>query len=309
MAELRTGFVGDDSYQGGYVAIGNFDGVHRGHQSMVGQLVSQARRANVPAVVLTFDPHPIRLLRPEKAPPSLTTIRHKAELLGRYGIDFVIAYPTNRDLLNLTPREFFDGIVVDRLKAKGLIEGPNFFFGRDRAGNVNTLQEYCTEKNMTLTIVEPVQLESDDNLVSSSIVRRQIATGEIGSAVDLLGHPYRLEGIVVQGAQRGRLIGFATANLSRIETLLPEDGVYGGHCVVDGVKYRAAINIGPNPTFAEDHRKVEVHLLEFDGQLYGSGLAVDLLMRIRSTQAFDSVESLTQQIQRDVQQIRSSIDV
>lgn len=308
MAKLLNGFNDTENWRGGFVAIGNFDGVHRGHQSMISQLVEQARAANVPAVVLTFNPHPIRLLRPEKAPPSLSTIRRKAELLGHHGVDFVIAYPTNRDLLNLSPRDFFDQIIVDKLNARGLIEGPNFFFGRDRAGDTATLREYCNDAGLRLTIVKPVE-HGDDGLVSSSMIRKAIASGMMEDAVRLLGHPFQLQGIVAKGAQRGRKLGFATANLSKIETLLPSDGVYGGRCSVDGRQFRAAINIGPNPTFAEDHRKVEVHLLDFDEQLYGAMLSVDLLMRIRETTAFDSVDELKAQIQRDVQQIRNSIRI
>lgn len=306
MAKLLNGFNDELNWRGGFVAIGNFDGVHRGHQSMIGQLVEQARAEKVPAVVLTFNPHPIRLLRPEKAPPSLSTIRRKADLLGHHGVDFVIAYPTNRDLLNLSPREFFDQIVIEKLNARGLIEGPNFFFGRDRAGDTSTLREYCDAAGLRLTIVKPVE-HGNDGLVSSSMIRKDIAAGRIEAAVRLLGHPFQLQGIVAKGAERGRKLGFATANLSKIETLLPKDGVYGGCCTVEGRHYRAAINIGPNPTFAEDHRKVEVHLLDFEGQLYGSMLSVDLLIRIRETKAFDSVEQLKSQIELDVETIRQSI--
>lgn len=289
------------------MTIGNFDGVHRGHQSMVEKLVGQAHDAGVSAVVLTFNPHPIRLLRPDKAPPSLSTIRRKAELLGHHGVDYVIAYPTNRDLLDLTPREFFDQIVLGKLDARGLIEGPNFFFGRDRAGDTSTLRQYCDASGLRLTIVEPIR--NGDELVSSSVIRKLISDGAIEEAVRLLGHSYRMEGIVARGAERGRTLGFPTANLSRIETLLPLDGVYSGRCVVDGQSLAAAINIGPNPTFAEDRRKVEVHLLDFDGALYGSMLSVDLLARIRKTKAFDSVDQLRKQIQKDVELIRHSVSL
>ena len=187
-----------------------------------------------------------------------------------------------------------------------MIEGPNFFFGRDRAGGTATLREYCDAAGLRLTIVEPVK-HASDGLVSSSMIRRHIADGKIEDAVRLLGHPFQLQGIVAKGAERGRSLGFATANLSKIETLLPKDGVYGACCTVDDRHYRAAVNIGANPTFCEEHRKVEVHLLDFEGQLYGSMLSVDLLTRIRETKAFDSVEQLKNQIQQDVDKIRASI--
>jgi riboflavin kinase/FMN adenylyltransferase len=301
---LLHGFERPQSFRGGYVAIGNFDGVHRGHQQMTSRLAGRARAAGVPAVVLTFDPHPIELLRPGQVPPRLSTIAWKAELLTRYGADVVIAYPTDRALLNLSPREFFDRIVLDRLDARGLVEGPNFYFGHDRAGDVQTLAQLCEAAGRTLDIVEPVRVGGE--LVSSSRVRALVESGRLGEAVELLGHPYRITGHVVHGDARGRGLGWPTANLADVPTLLPADGVYAalGHIEGSGDGSEgipAAVHVGPNRTFGQSDRRVEVHLIGFDGDLYGRRLSVDFLNRIRGTQKFDRADALRAQLDQDVQ--------
>jgi riboflavin kinase/FMN adenylyltransferase len=301
--ELQRGFDNPAAFRGGYVSIGNFDGVHRGHQSIVSMLVAKAQQAGVPAVVLTFDPHPIHLLRPQHAPPSLSTINRKAELLQGCGVDCVIAYPTDEALLDLTPEQFFERIIRSEMNVLGLVEGPNFFFGRDRAGDIETLHSLCDAAGLSLDVVPALQF--GDRMVSSSAIRSDIAAGRVSHAVDLLGHPYRLQGNVVKGAERGSDLGFPTANLEQIETLLPADGVYAGMAHVSGRTFAAAINIGHNPTFDEAMRKVEVHLIDFTGDLYGERLDVDLFERVRDIVQFDSVEALKQQLSSDMEQVRA----
>lgn len=299
---LLRGFDAPELFRGGYVSIGNFDGVHAGHQKIVQRLRVLADAEGVPAVVLTFDPHPLALLRPDRVPPCLTTLEHKAALLERAGATCVVAYPTDRRLLALTPEEFFDAIIVVELQARGIVEGPNFCFGKDRKGDIDTLRDLCRLRGIALQVLEPVGGEA---MVSSSTIRALIDEGRLAEAVKLLGHAYRLRGEVIAGARRGRTIGFPTANLARIETLLPGDGVYGGIARVDTHSFAAAINIGPNPTFGEDNRKVEVHLIGFNGDLYGRWLEVDLLERLRETRRFDSREDLVRQISLDVAAARA----
>jgi riboflavin kinase/FMN adenylyltransferase len=285
-------------FRGGYVSIGNFDGVHRGHQEIAQHLAARSRREGVPAVILTFDPHPLALLRPVHVPPALTTLEQKAGLLELAGASCVIAYPTDKALLQLTPTEFVDDILVGKLAAKGIIEGPNFCFGKDRAGDIDTLRQLCRDRNILLEVAEPVG--GARAMVSSSTIRTRVAAGQIAEAVELLGHPYRLAGDVVTGARRGQQIGFPTANLSGIATLVPADGVYAGVARVGERDYAAAINIGPNPTFEEQSRKVEVHLIEFAGDLYGRPLAVDLVERVRDVRKFAGRDELVDQIAKDV---------
>jgi riboflavin kinase/FMN adenylyltransferase len=297
----------------GFVSIGNFDGVHRGHQSMIAELVRNAREHAAPAVVFTFDPHPIALLRPGQSPPPLSTTERKLELLSQCGVDGVIVYPTDQELLQLTPREFFDRIIRGRLQARGLVEGPNFFFGHSRAGNIETLRDFCAAAGIDLEIVPPVVV--GDHLVSSSEIRRLIVEGRVREAGSLLGATYRVSGTVVRGAERGRTIGFPTANLEGIRTVLPRDGVYAGRALVGptspvaseaGAKwFPAGINIGVSPTFADQERKVEVHIVDFAGDLYGCRVAVELTERLRDTVRFGGIDELKTQLAIDIDRARA----
>lgn len=302
---LVRGWESIELLRGGYASIGNFDGVHRGHQAMLNVLISRARSDNVPAVAVTFDPHPIALLKPEAAPPALTTIEHRAELLKRYGVDVTIALPTDRSFLSLTAEEFFDSIVRAKLQAKGLVEGPNFFFGRNRSGNITVLRSLCAAHGLSFDVAPPVTV--DEQLVSSSVIRSLLETGDVAHAVRLLGHHYRLSGTVGHGAERGRTLGFPTANLIEVGTLVPANGVYAGWATVDSMRHPAAIHIGPNPTFAEAGKKIEIHLLDFQGDLYGRTLSVDFVDRVRDVQKFASVDELLAQLNRDMQTVRAKL--
>ena len=282
----------------GAVSIGNFDGVHRGHARIIERLLAKAGEVDGPAVVFTFDPHPVRLLRPQEAPPPLTWTDRKAQLLGDLGVTAVIAYPTDEELLALSPPEFFDRIVRRRLAARAMVEGPNFFFGRARAGNVEVLGQLCQAASVSLEIVEPLVVAGQ--FVSSSRVREAIAGGDIDQSRLLLTRPYRIRGMVTHGAGRGAKIGFPTANISAIDTLLPGQGVYAARALVPLGTWPAAVNVGPNPTFGEAALKVEVHLIGFDGSLYGQPLEVDFLARLRNIQPFASVEDLQRQLAADV---------
>lgn len=289
-------------HRGGSVAIGNFDGVHLGHRAMLHRLLSTARQQQHPAVVVTFDPHPLTILRPEQAPIPLTTIPYRRELLLRLGVDAVVVLPTTRELLNWSPTEFFERVVLGELQARRLVEGPNFFFGRDRAGNITVLRGLCAAHGIALEVIEPVTVQGQ--WVSSSVIRTLLTAGDVDHAVELLGHPYRLTGRVVGGAERGRGLGFPTANLEDCCTVVPGEGIYAGQAFLDDRRYPAAIHIGPNPTFAETRRKVEVHLLDFAGDLYGKTLHVEFLSRLRDVQRFPSTEALRAQLARDLARVR-----
>lgn len=287
-AELRSGAV----------AIGNFDGVHRGHARIVERLVSHAAAVGGPAIVLTFDPHPVRILRPEAAPPPLTWTDRKAQLLAELGVDSTFVLATDEALLQLTAAEFFEQIVRNRLDARALVEGPNFYFGRGREGTIEVLRTMTDNAGMELEVVEPVVL--DGELVSSSRVRSLIAAGDVDRARGMLTAPYRIRGMVSHGAGRGSKIGFPTANVEAIDTLLPAPGVYAGIGTRGEATWPAAINIGPNPTFGEHALKVEAHLIGCHEPLYGQPLEVDFLSRIREVRTFPGVEALKQQLLQDV---------
>lgn len=287
-----------DSFRGGAVSIGNFDGVHIGHARIVQRLVQRARALGGPALVFTFDPHPARLLRPQTAPAPLTWTERKAQLLGALGVDAVLAYPTDRALLDLEPEAFFQQMLCDQLQARALVEGRNFGFGRDRRGTVQRLGELAAAAGIELEVVDPVLL--DGQVVSSSRLRAEIQAGDVHTACRMLTQPYRIRGRVQPGARRGAELGFPTANLEGIDTLLPAAGVYAGRGFVGTDVWPAAISIGPNPTFGDPRPKVEVHLIGYHGSLYGNPLEVDFLDRLRDIQTFSHVEELVRQIQQDV---------
>lgn len=291
-----------DDLRGGAVAIGNFDGVHLGHARIVERLIAQARRVGGPAVVFTFDPHPVRLLRPSEAPPPLTWTDRKAQLLVELGVDSIIAYPTDEKLLNLSDREFFDEIVRGKLAARAMIEGPNFFFGHGRTGTIDVLRAFTADAGMTLEVVDPVVVGGE--IVSSSRVRKLLAAGQVDEARALLTQPYRIRGMVTHGVGRGHRIGFPTANVSAIDTLMPGVGVYAGMATTQNERWPAAINVGANPTFGEQTPKVEVHLIGFSQSLYGQPLEVDFLTRLRDVRPFAGIEELKAQLTRDVEAAR-----
>jgi riboflavin kinase / FMN adenylyltransferase len=297
----------------GALTIGNFDGVHLGHRALVAEVRQKAHLLRGPAVVLSFEPHPLKLLRPELFQPVLTTAADRAELLLERGADHVLFLRTTPELLRLTAEEFFHEVIVKGLKARAVVEGINFGFGRGREGNVDMLRKFSREVGIELIVVPPVHLA--DRPVSSSRVREALVRGAVKEAGRLLDRPYRLRAMVVTGRRRGRTIGFPTANLEQTQTLVPGDGVYAvrvqlthhsplttHHSPTESGWWAGAANIGPNPTFGEQVRKVEVHLLGFDGELVGQELAVDFLDRLRDTRPFPTVEQLVAQLRLDVAQ-------
>jgi riboflavin kinase/FMN adenylyltransferase len=291
-----------DSARRGAVAIGNFDGVHRGHLEIVRRLLERAREVGGPGIVFTFDPHPVRLLRPEQCPPPLTWTERKAELLAAHGVYMVVAYPTDEELLQLSAKQFFDQIVLGALEARAMVEGPNFYFGHNREGNVEVLGQLTQAAGITLDVVPPVEVGGE--IVSSSRIRALISAGDVATAGQLLSAPYRIRGMVTHGAGRGGKIGFPTANLQGIDTLLPKPGVYAGRACVQSILYPAAINLGPNPTFGESTLKVEIHLLDYHDSLYGQPLEVEFLAKLRDVTPFAGVDALVAQLQLDVQHTR-----
>jgi riboflavin kinase/FMN adenylyltransferase len=295
-----------DACRGGTLAIGNFDGVHRGHQS----LLAEAARHGRPAIAVTFDPHPIQLLRPDRVEPFLSTLDDRANLLQQYGADHVLILQTTPALLQLTAREFFERIIALGLQTKALVEGYSFSFGRGREGSIEVLKQLCAEKSIGLTLMQPCEVLGQP--VSSSRVRRELQAGNVDVAQQLLGRPYRLTGVVGTGAKRGATLGFPTANLEQIVTLIPGNGVYAVRATIaplapsgrgvggEATTWPAAANVGPNPTFGENARKIEVHLLGFQGDLYGHTLSVDFIKKIRETRAFRTPQELITQINADI---------
>lgn len=299
------------------VTIGVFDGVHRGHRLIVARAAEIAGNLGLPLVVVTFDPHPDEVVRPGSHPPLLCTPRYRVELLGSLGADAVCVLPFTQEFSQLPAEEFVRAVLVDGLHASAVVIGENFRFGHKAAGNVALLGELGEKYEFT---AEGVALLTDGGgTVSSSRIRALLAAGEVAAAARELCRPHRVEGIVVRGHQRGRALGFPTANAEPPpNTAIPADGIYAGWLVsldTDGTeleRWPAAISVGTNPTFEGSDRTVEAYALDRDDlDLYGMHVAVEFTERIRGQVRFDSVDDLIAQMRQDVavaRQILTSVD-
>ncbi|MFC6881017.1 bifunctional riboflavin kinase/FAD synthetase [Actinomadura yumaensis] len=287
------------------VTIGVFDGVHRGHQRIVGAAAEEARRRGLRSVAITFDPHPDEVVRPGTHPPLLSTARRRIELLEGLGTDAVVVVPFTLELSRVPPDEFVRSVLVERLHAAHVIVGEDFRFGHRAKGDVPLLQELGEKYDFT---AEGVPLVANGGTISSTCIRERLDEGRVEDAAHALGRPHRVEGVVVRGHQRGRALGFPTANLETLpHTAIPADGVYAGWLVCDSDRYPAsrwpsAISIGTNPTFeGPGERTVEAYALGRDDlDLYGEHVGVDFQARIRDTLKFDSIEALIEEMHRDV---------
>lgn len=292
--------------QGRVVAIGVFDGVHRGHQRILSRAVEEASSAGAVSAAVTFYPHPEAVLRPHAAPRMLTSVDQKARLMGALGIDELVVLRFDRDFARLSPEAFCGTVLSTRLGARTVFVGENFRFGHGGAGTAAHLLEYGRTHGFE---VRPVALvEEDGEVISSTRIRDLLGSGRVEEAARLLGRPYRVEGSVLSGAGRGRGLDAPTANLAVArEMALPRLGVYVTRSTIDdGRVYASVTNVGTNPTFESDHKvRVETLLLDFSGELYGRHLAVDFLARIRGQKRFADATSLAERIKRDVETARA----
>jgi len=294
------------------VTIGVFDGIHRGHQSIIGEAVRLAAERQVPSVLLTFVPHPSEVVRPGSHPAVLTSIVRRAELVEELGVDVFCPLPFTLEFSRMAPDEFIHQALVDRLHASAVVVGANFRFGHKAAGDVALLTRLGHAFGFTTDGV-PL-LTEDDTVLSATYVRSCVTAGDMRTAMQVLGRPHRVDGVVERGDQRGRALGFPTANLRTEQwTAVPADGVYAGRVVrldewgrtVPGGELGiAAISVGTNPTFEVRQRRVEAYVLDFDGDLYGTTLGIEFVDRLRGMERFDSVEALVTQMQADVAQTR-----
>ena len=288
------------------VVIGNFDGVHLGHRHVLARAREIADERSLLVVAVTFDPHPMAVLRPEHAPTTLTSLEVRAELLADAGADAVLALPFDLEVANWSPEEFVERVLVDGLRAAAVVVGANFRFGHRAAGDVGTLRETGERFGFT---AEGIPLDGGPQVWSSTYVRMSVAAGDVAGAAEALGRPYAVRGVVVKGDQRGRELGFPTANVpTDTMTAAPPDGVYAGWLrrLDTGERYPAAISVGTNPTFAGDRpRRVESYVLDrTDLELYGVEVEVSFVERLRGMVAFEGVEKLVEQMKDDVDRAR-----
>ncbi|MFD4905764.1 bifunctional riboflavin kinase/FAD synthetase [Kitasatospora purpeofusca] len=294
------------------VTIGSFDGVHRGHQLIINRVVERARERGVRSVVVTFDPHPSEVVRPGTHPPLLAPQPRRAELIEALGVDAVLVLPFTTEFSKESPEEFFRQVLVDALHACLVVEGPNFRFGHRAAGNVALLAELGRAADCGVEVVD-LQVRGtvgDGEPFSSTLTRRLVASGDVAGAAEVLGRPHRVEGEVVRGAQRGREMGYPTANVDTVpHSAVPADGVYAGWLTADGERMPAAISVGTNPTFDNTARTVEAYAIDRVGlDLYGLHVAVEFLVYLRGMEKFDSIEALLDRMADDVKRARELTD-
>jgi len=289
------------------VTIGVFDGVHRGHQQLIGAAVEVGRVRALPTVLITFDPHPAEVVRPGSHPARLTSLRRRADLVAELGVDAFLVLPFTGELARMSPAEFAHEVLVDRLHAAAVVVGRNFTFGHRAAGTVAVLDELGGRFGFAVDGVELTTDTARDHVTfSSTYVRACIDAGDVEAAALALGRPHRVEGVVVHGYRRGRRLGFPTANIaSPPYTALPADGVYAGRFVIGDRLLPAAVSVGSNPTFSGTERTVEAYVLDVDEDFYGHEVGVDLVARLRGQERYDGLETLIAAIENDVARTRA----
>jgi len=284
--------------------VGTFDGVHRGHWEVLGEIRERARTMGCRSVLVTFDPHPLRVVRPAEAPALLTTPTEKKEILAESGLEWAVFLSFTPELARYSPERFVEEILVRRLDVQELVIGYDHGFGRGRAGDVDTLRSLGKRLSFGVVVVPPVS--GDGEAISSSRIRAALGAGNVEAAAEALGRPYSIRGTVVRGEGRGRSLGFPTANLrvSAEDKLIPGPGIYAVRAVLRRGTFDGALHLGPRPTFPGAPSAIEVHLMGFDGVLYGEEIRVDFIHHLREVRHFSSAEALVDQMHEDVTKAR-----
>ena len=285
------------------VAIGNFDGVHRGHQTIFHTVAQKAATMDGTSVAITFDPHPVTILKNNGSPPLITIMEQKIELIEQAGIDVLICIPFDQAFASLSAREFVDDILIARIGMKAIVIGKDYAFGKNRKGNVAFLNACAAEKDFEVIVTDWIDIADDTTgRVSSTRIRELIQAGEVVVARKMLGRHYQLRGVVVRGRNRGgRLLGFPTANITFQDELCPKTGVYAVTVETLSETFAGVANIGYSPTFDDHLFTVEVHLLDFKGDLYDQKIRVNFIERIRDEKKFSHIDELSRQITTDIQ--------
>jgi len=289
------------------VTIGNFDGMHLGHRKIIGRVISLAEERGLLSVVLTFEYHPLRLLAPQRAPEVLMPIQARLDAMQELGVQLAVVANCTREFLSMDPDTFLRDLLIPHFQLKVIVEGPNFCFGKDRAGTIDFLIDRSRKLGFEAIRVEPVEVDlpgRGKHMLSSSLVRELLHKGQVDLAEICLGRPYEIQGKVIPGSGLGKSLGFPTANLETGEQMLPADGIYAGWVRMDNRSYPAAIVIGPAPTVDRYQTAVEAFVIDFEGDLYGRELALSLIKWLRVPKKFDDLAALTEQINRDVELAR-----
>ncbi|MBW2117023.1 MAG: bifunctional riboflavin kinase/FAD synthetase [Deltaproteobacteria bacterium] len=285
------------------LTIGNFDGVHKGHMALFERVKEKARSIHGQSSVMTFDPHPIKVMKPGNGPSLITPTEQKLELIDAAGIDIIFCIPFTRQFAAISARDFVQNILVEKIGIKELVVGYDYTFGHNREGNIELLKEMGSLSGFAVDVLEQVSV--DNTLISSTSIRHLVDQGNLSEARRLLGRDYQICGTVIKGKNRGgRLLGFPTANLQLVDELTPKVGVYAVEVLIDDQVYFGLTNIGYNPTFENNQFSVETHILDFSKDLLGETIRVNFIERLRDEKTFTSIEDLSEQIGKDVLRAR-----
>jgi riboflavin kinase/FMN adenylyltransferase len=289
----------DAKFKNSVVTIGSFDGIHLGHRRLMEMAKDSASELNSVSVVLTFHPHPLKVVNPEAKTKLITTFEKKIELIEETGIDYLVYITFTPEFANMQPEDFVKNIIVKKLNPLKIIVGHDFGFGANKSGNIALLEKLSVEFGFELSVVEPVII--DDEIVSSTLIRRLVITGKVCAVKRFLGRDYSVHGGVVKGCGRGRQLGFPTANIVPEEELFPKDGVYVTHVRINDKFYDSVTNVGSNPTFDDALRRIESYIFDFDGDLYDKEIEVFFLERLREEIKFNNVNELESRIKKDIE--------
>jgi riboflavin kinase/FMN adenylyltransferase len=297
-----------DDFRGAVATIGNFDGVHLGHQYIFQKVILQARQEKSRTVVITFEPHPKMVLHPERKPFYLiTSLEEKIARIAETGMDGLLLLPFSLEFSHTTARKFIRSILWDKLRIKKIFIGHDYTFGRGREGNETFLAVAGEQLGFAVEVISAFKV--GETIISSTLTRNMILEGRVKEAAAYLGRPYNLSGVVIAGHRRGRDLGFPTANLRPDKALVPAQGIYAVRLLLEGKAHQGVLNIGFNPTFSDNTLSVEVHIFDFDEEIYGKRLEVLFIDRIRDERKFDGPAQLVEQIRRDVETAREILSV
>lgn len=290
------------------LTIGNFDGVHKGHLALFDRVKELARTVQGQSVVMTFEPHPIKIVKPGNGPPLITPAEQKLKLIANAGIDVIICLPFNKEFAGISAHDFVSDLLVKKIGVKEIVVGYDYSFGSGREGNIDFLRKMGDEFGFKVHVVEPVHLNG--TLVSSTSIRNLVTEGDLPEAKRLLGRDYQITGIVKTGMGRGgKLLGFPTANLTPVDELIPKKGVYAVKAYIRDKEYNGVCNIGVNPTFGGTSLSIETHVLDFSGDIVGEKFTIKFISRLRDEKTYKSKDELADQIERDVIRARQILEM
>ncbi len=287
------------------VTIGNFDGVHKGHQALLNRIIQKAEEINGTSVAVTFEPHPIRVLKKNNHPPLITIYEQKIELLEKTGIDVLISIPFNKEFAGIEAKSFIEDILVKKIGMKAIVVGKDYSFGKKREGNIELLKSFSNKFGFEIIVPEWITPSNGNERISSTKIREIVSSGRVEEAPDLLGRYYQIRGRVVAGRDRGgKLLGCPTANINLLDELCPETGVYA--VTVESTKgdFKGVANIGYSPTFDDHLFTIEAHILDFNDDIYNQDIRINLITKLRDEKKFSSIEELSKQIEKDIQKAR-----